>query len=754
MSRNNRYKWMGIAFVLVLSSMAVGQTRGTLTGSVLDAKTGSSLYGANIFLKGTLLGAATDDSGQYTITNLPPDQYELVATMIGYKKSETSVVIRMGEQTRMNFDLQPTILQQPNMVVTASKRKQALEDATTTVEIMSLAEIQSRNVTTLDEALQNVSGFRVIKGQIDLRGSTGFNWSAGSRVLLMVDGHPMINGDTGGINWDAIPVEQIERVEIIKGAGSALYGSNAMAGMVNIITRNPSLHPETRVRLTWSFYDEPAYESWRWTDRFLPYKFFELDEYNPKHTLSYENMDVTHSRRIGQTGVLVNVGRKRGSGYQENGDYSRWNFMAKTKTRFSPNQTLLLTANVTLNNHGDLIQWITQDDPMAVPPEELGNRVVYNKANVHATFQNAVNHNFAYTVKGNWYRTDWQNDFQDNQDWAITDRYGTEIQCDYLIGIQAFTFGSEITHHHTSSAIYGNQNIWDFAVYGEDEIQFSPKLTMNIGSRYDYHQVMEVSSDQQLSPRLGLVFKPARGTAFRFSAGYGFRAPSIAEVFANIKVSGVQVIPNLELKEAERAWNFEISGSQIIDTKPGRDLSRIRFPECLCPVLSLDAAAFYSQYKNMIDVELNPEEMAYQFTNLGKARIRGIETKLKAGFLNGMLTGSVGYTYLDPENQITGKTLNYRSRHLLVTGGVLTLEAFRFGLDYRYASRMDEIINILGSGYDQRVPIHVIDIRMSYKWRNMEFGIDGKNIRNYHYVMRQRLLEPPRHYVFTVRTHF
>ena len=730
------------------------QNTGSVSGLIRDAKTNLPLYGANIFLKGTLLGTATDDSGSYIITKLPPGQYNLTATMIGYEKKEESLRIRANDQTRLNLDLHPTILQQPNVVVTASKRKQALEDAPTTVEVMSIAEIQSRNVTNLDEALQNVSGFRVIEGQIDLRGSTGFNWSAGSRVLLMVDGHPQINGDTGGINWDTIPVEQVERVEIVKGAGSALYGSNAMAGMVNIITKDPSPQPETHVRLTWGFYDEPAYESWRWTDRFLTYKFFELNDSNPKHTLSYENMDFSHSRKIGNTGLLLNAGRKRGSGYQENGHYSRWNFMAKTKTRFSPNQSLQVTANVTLNDHGELIQWVTQDDPMVVPATELGNRIVYNKATLHATFQNAVNHHFAYTIKGNWYRTDWQNYFQDNEDWAVTDRYGSEIQCDYLMNTQALTFGSEMTHHHTSSLIYGNQNIWDFAVYGEDEIQFSPKLTVNVGSRFDYHEVLNISSDQQLSPRLGLVFKPREGTALRLSAGYGFRAPSIAEVFANIKVSGVQVIPNLELKEAERAWNFEVSGSQIIDTKPDRDLTRMRVPECFCPVLYLDGAAFYSQYKNMIDVALNPQEMAYQFVNLGKARIRGIETRLKAGFLNGMLTGSVGYTYLDPVNQLTDKTLNYRSRHLLVTGGVLTLGSFRFGMDYRYASRMEEIVNVLGSAYDQRVPIHVMDIRMSYTKWNIEFGIEGKNIRNYHYVMRQRLLEPPRQYVFTLRTHF
>lgn len=727
--------------------------RGSLEGAVVDVKTGASLFGANIFLKGTLLGTASDDSGHFDISNLPPGRYELSVTMIGYETWKNPVVIRPGERTRAYIQLKPTVLQQPNVEVTASKRKQALEDAPTSVDIMSLADIQSRNISTLDEALQNISGFRVIDGQIDLRGSTGFNWSAGSRVLLLVDGHPHINGDTGGINWDTIPVEQIERVEIVKGAGSALYGSNAMAGMINIITRDPSPRPETSARFSWSFYDTPAYKEWIWTDRFLTENLGSIQLRDVMDCLSYNNVDLTHSRQVGQTGLLVNIGREQGSGYQENGDYSRWHFMAKSSTRFSPGQSLRIAANVTLNNHGELLQWITQNDPMRVPPEERGNRIVYNKYNLHATFQNAVNHNFAYTVKGNGYRTDWQNDFQDNQDWAVTDRCGSEIQCDYLTGVQAFVFGAEFARYHTRSLIYGNHDTQDLAVYGEDEIRFIPGLTFNIGTRYDYHQIIEVSSDQQISPRLGLVYKPWTGTILRFSGGYGFRAPSIAEVFANISVSGVRVIPNPNLKEAERAWNFEIGGSRIIDTHPGRDLSRIRFPECLFPVLSLDAAVFTSQYRNMIDVDLNPTELAYQFVNLGRARIRGIETKLNAGFLNGLLTGTFGYTYLDPVNQITGKTLNYRSRHMLVTGGTFALGAFQFGLDYRYGSRMEEIVNVLGSAFDQRVPIHVMDIRLNTRWRNMEFGIEGKNIRNYHYVLRQRLLEPPRHYVFTMRIH-
>ncbi len=754
----------GILLLCAASFGSVPQAQekpeGRIVGTVNSRETKEPLFGANIFIVGTSLGTVSDLQGRFEISRIPQGTYMLEISLIGYKKGIfRNVRISPARTASIRADLIPIVLHQQTMVVTASKRRQRLEDAPTTVDVMDAGAIRMRSVTSLDQALENAAGFGVIDGQIDLRGSTGFNWAAGSRVLMLVDGHPLINGDTGGINWDAIPVEEVEKVEIVKGAGSALYGSNAMAGMVNVITRDPSPMPETRARFSWGFYDTPAYASWKWTDRFWTTRIAK-GNWNPVHSLSFEEVDLSHSRKVGKVGFSLNASRRRSSGYFENGDYSQWNAGGKVKMDWSSRKSLSLAGNWTFNNHGEFLQWISQAKPLQAPQEELGNRIHYEKIYFHSTFKNIVNSRLDYTLKANFYRTNWRDYFRDNNDYARTDRFGVEAQFDYVAHWwkpQTVTFGSEAVHHQARSMIYGNPVMWDAALYVEDELKIADWATLTAGARYDYHRLVQVFADQQISPRTGLVLHPAKATSVRVSAGRGFRAPSIAEVFADITVSGIRVVPNLDLKKAEKATSLELGINQSLAFVPSNNRDSTRFLKN--PLrwtmnrfdfqLFADIAVFSSRYENMIDVDLNPTLMAFQFVNLGKAKIQGLEFRLQGTAFRGHVSGNVGLTWIDPEDVKTGKTLNYRSRQRTVTGFDLKLGRWSFGLDYRHASRIEEVVNLFSS--DERVPMHVMDGRIRLDLGSLEFSVEGKNLRNYQYTLRQRYLEPIRHFIFTMR---
>jgi outer membrane cobalamin receptor len=174
-------------------------------------------------------------------------------------------------------------------------------------------EIGRHNAATLAEPLRYVSGLSQVGDQVSIRGSSGFSRGTGSRVLLLLDGFPMLAADLGDIKWDAIPVSEIERVEVTKGAGSALYGTGALGGVINVLTRAPSIEPRTQFQLLSGLYSRPAYATWKWTDE----------------PMYWSSADISHSRTVGQTGLVVAGGQQYSGGHYENGDYRRSHLYAK-----------------------------------------------------------------------------------------------------------------------------------------------------------------------------------------------------------------------------------------------------------------------------------------------------------------------------------------------------------------------------------------------------------------------------------------
>jgi len=315
-----RTKYSSILFMFILVLIrpqsspvfAVQQisTKGLLKGQVIDSKTKEPLPGVNIIFKGTTLGTITDTEGNFSLGNIPIGSYSILVSMMGYKPGIfENTRIRVQQTTELNVELEQTFLQAPDVIVTASKSIQRVQDSPVSVAVISDLEIKQKNSVTIQDALRFSPGLYMTDDQLNIRGSTGYNKGAGSRVLVLLDGVPAIAGDTGGINWDALSPTEIARIEVVKGAGSALYGSNALGGVVNLITRDPSPTPVTRSRISWGYYDDPFYSSWKFTNRLL----------------QFNAMDVSHSRKVGKLGMLLSVGRKTSTGYVENGHYKIWN---------------------------------------------------------------------------------------------------------------------------------------------------------------------------------------------------------------------------------------------------------------------------------------------------------------------------------------------------------------------------------------------------------------------------------------------
>ena len=200
----------------------------------------------------------------------------------------------------------------PGIVVTASRAPERVEDAPASVAVLSHDEVIARDVNTVDGALPFVPGVTFNgPGQMDIRGSTGSAGGVGSRVLTLIDGHPALSGDGGEIIFEALPLLDLDQIEVVKGAASALYGSNALGGVVNLVTAPIGDRPETVVRAHAGLYQVPS--RYQFTDE----------------RLNVQGLTLQHSRRIGSIGVRIAADRETSDGFQQNGQYGRWFLRAK-----------------------------------------------------------------------------------------------------------------------------------------------------------------------------------------------------------------------------------------------------------------------------------------------------------------------------------------------------------------------------------------------------------------------------------------
>src|SRR3989449_9528203 len=186
------------------------------------------------------------------------------STLFPYTTLFRSVV--GGDSASVDLILRASPLTLEPVIVTAAKRSQLLDQAVTSVALVSDSEIARRAVSTVDEAVNKAPGVLFLNGQVNIRGSSGFVEGLGSRVLLLVDGVPANQGDRGGIDWDMGPLAQVERVEVVKGAGSSLDGSAAVGGGGNLITHDIPVGVHGPVRAPAGAYANPPERGWQFRD--------------------------------------------------------------------------------------------------------------------------------------------------------------------------------------------------------------------------------------------------------------------------------------------------------------------------------------------------------------------------------------------------------------------------------------------------------------------------------------------------------
>jgi outer membrane receptor protein involved in Fe transport len=684
-----------IATCALVPSVAVAQTGGVV-GRVIDAETGEPIPAATLVLRNTPLQVIAGSDGRYVFARLEPTRYVVFAIAVGYGADSVEVTVGAGTERTADVALRPIPLVLPEMVVTAGRGAERMDEAIASVAVIAGREVVDRNVTTLDKALPFVPGVTFNGNeQIDIRGAAGMSRGVGSRVLMLLDGHPILTGDGGEVDFRSIPLLDLDRSEVVKGAYSAVYGSGALGGVVNVVTKPISDEPETVARIHANAFDYRSEHEWA------------------DGTQTDFGFGLQHSRRVGDVGVRGFVGYENADGYTENGSSRRLLGRVKLASRIGQAHPWDAYVVFTQEKAGEQFVWRSEDEPYRVPDDAAGNHTSGFKVLSGGTWTPRARSTHLVKVSPYFNVNTLENHFNDNDDWHDAFKPGLLVESVWFAGNRhALRFGVDGAHTWVRSNFVGDPRITDLAAFAQDDVEISSRLKGNLGVRVDYHRATLGDAELAVSPKLGVAYRVASGSTVRASLGAGYRAPSAIEQFVSSQQFGFRVVPNPELR-GENAWSGEL-GSSV------RLLDMIR----------VDAAVFGSLFKELISPAPAPDQpFVFQFQNVSRARVMGVDVGVHAQVVPRALEVQASYLLLDTEDRDTGAELPYRSRHN-VTGTVNVLNGLA-GVDVRYRSRVEAV---LAYPLDPRSHATVVDLRMGYRVWNVLWQVKVTNLFNQFYV--------------------
>lgn len=719
---------------MLLAVPLAAAAQGVLRGSVRE-QGGAPIRGANVVVPGTTLVTRTDLDGRFRILGVPAGAVRVHAAAIGYGFVDTTVALTGGDSTTVDITLALAPLALPPVDVISDKVPHFGDRPPTSVAQVTDQDLDRRAVNTVDEAVDHVAGVQFVNGQVNLRGSTGYVQGLNSRVLMTVDGVPMNQGDRGGINWDLLAVDEIAGVEILKGAGSSIYGSAAFGGVVNVTTRDVPNGVHTRLRLTGGMYSDPPHPIWRFrgTPGLLG------------------SADVAASYGNDQLGGRVSIGDRHSDGYRQQDQDDHLHFAGKGRWQPSIKTRVDVSGAWAVDRYDAPLSWCSRgkcDDrgqvfqPFMVDTTQLGARTDSRKGYLAAQVRTTLSPQLAWVARGSWMRTHFFDLRRPTSDYGVGDRFGMEGRIEaHPDSTRTAIVGAEATFSDVTSDIFGGHSQQEFAAYGQSDQRVGIGHVSG-GARLDFLAVDGGSLIAVVSPRVGITVPTDRrrrdGGQLRASVGRGFRSPTMAERFVRTTALGFDVVPNPTLRP-ETAWSYEIGHTSAP----------------LFGFMRVDAALFWTEARDLIEpqvLRIPPDTVKIQLQNVVRARIRGLDASVVAAPLADRLVATLGYTYLDTRRRLAGDStegpLAFRPRHLVTLGADYAVGPIDLGGDFRFASTPQRI-ELEGFVDPRRVPVKVLDLRARWKRDPVELRLLATNVLNYIYDLVPETLAPVRTVTFT-----
>ena len=684
-----------IAVLFFYSINTYSQNYGVVKGVIKDNETGEVIPSTIVTIDKSI-AIASDNNGFY-ILKATEGSHSLECDLIGFKKFTKLITLKANDTIEVNILLDGGNQLLDEVVISAGKFEQKLSDVTVSMDVIKPSLIENKNAQTLDVIINQVPGVVVSDGNTSIRGGSGYSYGAGTRVLMLVDEMPMISADAADIKWNYLPIENLEQVEVIKGAASALFGSSALNGVINMRTAYSKDKPVTTISIFGAGYDSPKRPELKWW----------------KGSSQMQNgINFGHSQKIGNLDLVIGGHMYNDDGYRYLETEKRARFNTNLRYNFKKIQGLSIGVNTNMMKTSGGLFFLWQNADSAYIPQ---GRTIQNykndRFNIDPFITYFTKRGGKFSLRSRYFLTNNSND--KNQE-SRAELYYNEFQYQkrFKNNLTITTGAVYMEQQVIAAAIYGRHSGKNYAGYAQFDYKIK-KLTASVGLRGEYNRVDTSYTRGYVSKKInnlpyqpvvraGLNYHLFEYTFLRASFGQGYRFPTIAEKYISTGVSAISIFPNPSL-QPERGWSSEIG------IKQGFKIGNFKG--------FLDVAGFYTKYTNMTEFVfdiygpktgnfVNDIKYAgFKSQNVGNAVISGFDISItgagKIGPIN--ITTLTGYTYInpinpnyDPKKDTLGSLpnsnlLKYRNQHLFKSDIQFDYKKVSVGFSTRYYSFMKNI---------------------------------------------------------------
>jgi len=757
----------------------------TIIGTITDVNNNEKLIGVNIILSNGE-GTSTDVFGKYTL-NTNEGKQKVTFKYIGYDDVVKEISLTKDENKIINIALESSSKQLSTVVISAGRFEQKIEEITVSMEVIKPSLIENKNTTQIETAIDQIPGVNITDGQANIRGGSGWSFGAGTRVLVMVDDMPLISGDAGQAQWSLIATENINQVEVIKGASSALYGSSALNGVINVRTAFPSqkdidknkLPGYTKLNMHFGLIDKAERNELNWNgNKRRAFKGIEFLQ-----AMKFDNLDLSLGGNI-----FLDDGYRMG----EILDRKRFNINSTYKSKKIEGLSYGVNANLLSQSSGSTIIWNGLDSAY-IPLDREVTRTTGDTYNIDP-FITYISGNNRHSLRTRYLSVTNKN-LTNGEDVGQSNS-ANNYYSDYQWQKNIEKYKLRITSGTTNEKVNANSDLFSGKNYKINNSLYTQldkkwnRLNISLGARYESFRlhsedkyfingdsINDISAEKPVF-RTGINYQAAEATYVRASWGQGYRFPSMAELFISTNQSGLEIYPNPELKP-EEGWSSEIGIKQGVMI--GKWMGYI------------DIAAFIQQYDDMMEFSYGQwgsrtsnevGGIGFKSINVGATQITGAELSLSGqGKITSDLTINLiaGYTYMNPisleldyvygedyyEKPLTYRSsgsdstmLKYRYEHIAKADVEIVYKDISIGGSMRYNSFMKNIDKIFTNPYlpaltgisginEAREKFNngdlIIDLRAGYQMtKTARLGFIVNNLLNREYMSRPANMMPPR----------